>query len=422
MKRKTFHRTALALVLITAGAAIGSASGYWYAQKHGTAAQEMAADSAAPAPAKPLYWYDPMAPAQHFDKPGKSPFMDMQLVAKYADDGDKNASDNGVRVESSMVQNLAFRLATVTQGPVDTTVNAVANVVLNDRDVAIVQARSNGFVQRSYPLAAGDVVAAGAPLVDLLMPDWAGAQAEYLAMRSTGDRSLTAAARQRLVLLGMPASLINQVTRSGKPQPVVTLTAPVAGVIQSLDIRQGMTVSNGSPLVRLNGIDTVWLEVAVPEAQAADLTTGQSANITLAAYPGKTFTGKVSAILPVADATSRTLTVRIEVANPQQQIKPGMFANVSLHNSHAPDYLRVPSEAVIRTGLRTVVILSEAHHQFVPVEVKLGPEAAGKTAILSGLTAGQQVVSSGQFLIDSEASLQGVLDRMDTAPNGGNQP
>lgn len=418
MKSTPLTLTALAVICIAAG----STAGYWYGQKHAVSPQANMAKDAAPAEGKALYWYDPMAPAQHFDKPGKSPFMDMQLVPKYADTADKSSADNGVHVDASMVQNLAIRFATVSQGQVDTRINAVANVVLNDRDVAIVQARSNGFVQRSYPLAVGDVVAAGAPLVDLLMPDWAGAQSEYLAMRSSGDRALVDAAKQRLVLLGMPASLINQVTRSGKSQPIFTLTAPVAGVIQSLDIRQGMTVANGSTLIRLNGISTVWLEAAVPEAQGAQVQAGQTAQITFPAYPGKTFSGKVSAVLPVADAASRTLTVRIEVPNPQQQIKPGMFASISLHNSNAPDYLTVPSEAVIRTGLRNVVIVSEANHQFVPVEVQLGPEAAGKTAILSGLQAGQQVVSSGQFLIDSEASLQGVLDKMDTAQHGGNQP
>lgn len=415
MKRIHFQLSALVL----AGIAAGCAAGYWYGKNQQMA---LAAEGQKDAPAaerKALYWYDPMAPAQHFDKPGKSPFMDMQLVPKYADE--KTAANN-VRIDSGVVQNLAIRLAKVTSGHVDTTVNAVANVVLNDRDVAVVQARSNGFVQRSYPLAAGDVVRAGAPLVDLLMPDWAGAQAEYLAMRSTGDSALTRAAKQRLLLLGMPPSLINQVTRSGKPQPVFTLTAPISGVIQSLDIRQGMAVSSGNTLVTLNGISSVWLEVAVPEAQGSMIASGQPAQITFPAYPGKAFTGKVSAVLPVADAASRTLRVRVELANPQQQFRPGMFANVSLHSVAAPEYLTVPGEAVIRTGLRNVVIVSEGDHHFSPVEVQTGPESAGRTAILSGLKEGQQVVASGQFLIDSEASLQGVLGRMDSAKNAGSQP
>lgn len=419
MNRKSFPLAALAVVCITAGLATGSATGFWYGKTQAAETQEASVKDTVPAESKPLYWYDPMAPAQHFDKPGKSPFMDMQLIPKYAEE---KTANNSVRIGSGVVQNLAIRWVKATTGHVDTTVNAVANVVLNDRDVAIVQARSNGFVQRSYPLAAGDVVKAGAPLVDLLMPDWAGAQAEYLAMRSTGDSTLARAAKQRLLLLGMPASLISEVTRSGKAQPVVTLTAPVAGVIQSLDIRQGMVVASGNTLVTLNGIATVWLDVAVPEAQGASVLTGQPAQITFPAYPGKTFTGKVNAILPVADAASRTLKVRVELANPQQQFRPGMFANVALHSGAATEYLTVPSEAVIRTGLRNVVIVNDENQHFAPVEVNLGPESAGKTAILSGLKEGQQVVASGQFLIDSEASLQGVLGRMDSTTNAGNQP
>jgi len=418
MKSKSFKLAALALLCIAAG----GASGYWLAKSQTPAAQQAPAKTATAAEPKALYWYDPMAPAQHFDKPGKSPFMDMQLVPKYADAADSTTADSGVKIDGGMVQNLAIRLAPVVQGPITSSIRAVANVVLNDREVAIVQARSNGFVQRSYPLAAGDVVAAGAPLVDLLMPDWAGAQAEYLALLHGGDSALRAAARQRLVLLGMPASLINQVTRSGKAQPVYTLTAPIGGVIQSLNIRQGMTVANGSTLLQLNGISSVWLQVAVPEAQAAQVQNGQTAQISFPAYPGKTFSGKVSAILPVAEAASRTLNVRIEVANPQQLIRPGMFAQVSLQSSSPADSLSVPSEAIIRTGLRNVVIVSEANHHFAPVEVQLGAESAGRTQVLSGLQAGQQVVASGQFLIDSEASLQGVLDKMDTAQNGGTQP
>ena len=416
MKSTPFKLAALALLCIAAG----SASGYWLAKSQTPATQEAPAKTHAAAQPKALYWYDPMAPAQHFDKPGKSPFMDMQLVPKYPDATD--ATDIGVKIDGSMVQNLAIRLAPVIQGPITSSIHAVANVVLNDRDVAIVQARSSGFVQRSYPLATGDVVTAGAPLVDLLMPDWAGAQAEYLALLHGGDATLRAAARQRLVLLGMPPSLINQVTRSGKAQPVYTLTAPISGVIQSLNIRQGMTVANGSTLLQLNGISRVWLQVAVPEAQAAQVQTGQTAEISFPAYPGKTFSGNVSAILPVADAASRTLNVRIEVANPQQLIRPGMFAQVSLQSRSAANSLSVPSEAIIRTGLRNVVIVSEANHHFAPVEVQLGAESAGRTEVLSGLQQGQQVVASGQFLIDSEASLQGVLDKMDTAQNGGTQP
>lgn len=415
MKRKPFQLTALVLVCM----AVGSTAGYWYGKTQTDVVHDGIAKNAAPAQSTPLYWYDPMAPAQHFDKPGKSPFMDMQLIPKYADE---NTAESNVRIESSVIQNLAIRFSKVTSSHIDTTVNAVANVVLNDRDVAVVQARSNGFVQRSYALAVGDVVKAGAPLVDLLMPDWAGAQAEYLAMRSTGDSTLTQAAKQRLLLLGMPLSLISQVARSGKPQAVVTLTAPVAGVIQTLDIRQGMVVASGNTLVTLNGIASVWLDVAVPEAQGASVATDQPAQISFPAYAGKTFTGKVSAILPVADAASRTLKVRVELANPQQQFRPGMFANVTLRNGAGTQYLTVPTEAVIRTGLRNVVIVSKENHQFIPVEVTLGPEAAGKTAILSGLKEGQQVVASGQFLIDSEASLQGVLGRMDSAENAGSQP
>ncbi|EJL90916.1 hypothetical protein PMI16_01756, partial [Herbaspirillum sp. CF444] len=257
MKKNTYQIT----VLMVAVAAVSGASGYWFARQTG-GAQAMhgeAAGQAAQAERKALYWYDPMMPNQRFDKPGKSPFMDMQLVPKYADE---QAGGAGVKIDAGIVQNLGMRTAKVERGSLSAIVNAVASVQLNDRQIAIVQSRSSGFVERVYARAPGDVVARGAPLVDLLIPEWAGAQAEFLAMLKTNDTALTQAARERLQLLGMSSDLIGRVEKSGRPQTVVTITAPIAGLIQALDIRSGMTVTAGATLARINGLDTVWLEAA----------------------------------------------------------------------------------------------------------------------------------------------------------------
>jgi len=361
--------------------------------------------SAAPAPdRKVLYWYDPMVPAQHFDKPGKSPFMDMQMVPRYADEGGGGA---GVRIDPAAVQNLGLRLATVERGEFAQGVEAAGVLDFNQRDVAIVQARAAGFVQRVYGRAPGDVVAAGSPIADLLVPSWAGAQGEYLAVRGNGDAALEAAARQRLRLLGMSDGLIDQVARTGRIRNLVTVTTPVGGAIQTLDVRQGMTVGMGQTLAQVSGLSTVWLNAAVPEAQAGQVRVGQTARAELAAFTGQTFTGRVTAILPTAQADSRTLTVRVELANPGGRLKPGMFATVHLGGEVRPA-LFVPSEAVIRTGKRAVVMVAGDGGRFQPVEVRLGREDGGRTEILTGLAEGQKVVASGQFLIDSEASLAGL--------------
>ena len=272
------------LAFTIAALAIGIAAGWGIAAWRG-AAQQSAAGVVAQAPAasasaerKPLYWYDPMMPTQKFDKPGKSPFMDMALVPRYADEGQAAAATGesaGLAVSAQAQQALGLRLATVETRAIGAAVEAVGTVQLNERDISIVQARSAGFVERVYGRAPGDVVAAGAPLVDVLNPDWLGAQYEYLAVKATGDAALAQAARQRLVLLGMPAATVDRVERTGQAIALQTITAPAGGVISELMVRAGMTVAPGMTLARINGLGTVWLEVALPEAQAATIQPGQ---------------------------------------------------------------------------------------------------------------------------------------------------
>ena len=216
--------------------------------------------------------------------------------------------------------------------------------------------------------------------------------------------------RQRLRLLGMPEGLISQVERNGRTSGVVTIRSPIAGVVQSLDVRQGMTLSAGQSLAQVTGIGTVWLNAAVPETQAGSIRVGQSAAVTLAAFPVESFTGRVTAILPTAQADSRTLSVRIELRNRGGRLRPGMFASVKLGSS-GRSALLVPSEAVIRTGTRTLVMLALPDGRYRPAEVRTGREGGGMTEVLAGLGAGEKVVASGQFLLDSEASLTGIAAR-----------
>ncbi|MQT35004.1 efflux RND transporter periplasmic adaptor subunit [Pseudomonas helleri] len=402
--------------LVVAALALGVAAGWWAGQPRDTG---MAPSVAASAP-KALYWYDPMFPQQKFDKPGKSPFMDMQLVAQYADD---KADAQTLRVDPGQTENLGVRLATVSRGMLATRVMASGVLGFNERDVAVVQARTPGFVERVYNLAPGDVLKPDAALADVLVPEWAAAQEEFLALKRVGDSALLAAARQRLRLTGMPPALIAQVERSGKVQPVLTVTSPVGGVLQTLNVRQGMTLALGETLAQVNGLGSVWLTVAVPEAQAAAVAPGQTVEARLPAFAGEVFKGTVSTILPQTNADSRTLQVRVELANPGARLRPGLTAQVSLEQGIDQHVLWVPGEAVIRTDHQALVMLAEEGGHYRPVEVRIGPENDGQTAILQGLQEGQQVVSSGQFLLDSEASLKG-LDVTPLAPNlpTGSQP
>lgn len=364
---------------------------------------------------KVLYWHDPMVPGQKFDKPGKSPFMDMQLVPVYADgDGDEGRVTISPRVQ----QNLGVRTAEVTMGTLAPVVEAVGTVAYNERDLAVVQARSNGYVERLYVRAPLDAVRKGQPLAELYVPEWVAAQEEFFSVRrmtGTGLEALVDGARQRMRLAGMTEEQIRLVESTGKVHARLTVSAPISGVVAELGAREGMTVMAGATLFRINGLDTVWVNAEVREAQASEVRRGNLVEARTSAVPGTTFKGRVNAILPEVDPTTRTLKARVELANPKGELVPGMFATINFAPAARKEALLVPTEAVIRTGSRSVVILAQGEGKFAPIDVEIGMESDGRTEILNGLESGQHVVVSGQFLIDSEASLRGTATRMGDA-------
>ncbi len=365
---------------------------------------------------KILYYHDPMVPGSKFDKPGKSPFMDMMLVPVYAN-GD--ADQGKVTVSPRIQQNLGVRTAMVTEGTLSPQVSAVGSIAYNERDQATVQARATGYVERLHVRVTLDRVAKGQPLVDLYVPDWVAAQEEFLAikrMQGNDLASLVDGARQRMRQAGMSEEQIRQVEASGRTQARITVTAPLGGVVVELLAREGMTVMAGTTLFRINGLSTVWANAEVPESQSALLRPGAKVQARSPAAPGTTFDGKVQAILPEVNPATRTLKARLELANPGARLVPGMFVTMQFMDMRAEKALLIPTEAVIQTGKRTVVMLAEEGGSFRPVNVETGIESAGQTEIRRGLQAGQRVVVSSQFLIDSEASLKGVETRLNDAP------
>jgi Cu(I)/Ag(I) efflux system membrane fusion protein len=374
---------------------------------------------------KVLYWHDPMVPGQKFDKPGKSPFMDMQLVPMYADGG--RAGDAGtVTINSRVQQNLGVRVAEVKSGSQTSTMEAVGSVAYNERDVAVVQARSNGFLERLYVRAPLDPVRKGQPLAELYVPDWVAAQEEYLSAKRIDARSdaanlggLADSAKQRMRLAGMSDAQIAAVVAGGKVQARVTITSPIGGVVGELTAREGMTVIAGAPLFRINGLSTVWVNAEVPEVAAAQVRPGNAVEARTPAVSGAVFKGKVSAILPEVNPATRTIKARIELANPGGRLVPGMFATVSFAPATRNDVLLIPSEAVIQTGKRSVVVVAQGDGKFAAVDVEVGLDSKGQTEIRKGLQAGQNVVVSGQFLVDSEANLKASTTRMGDMPAPG---
>ena len=365
---------------------------------------------------KILYYHDPMVPGNKFDKPAKSPFMDMMLVPVYAD-GD---TDQGkITVSSRIQQNLGLRTAVVTEGTLSPQLAAVGSIAFNERDQAIVQARATGYVERLRVRATLDRVTKGQVLAELYVPDWVAAQEEFLGVRRMQGPDLAVlvdGARARMRQAGMSDDQIRRVEASGQADPRIAILSPTSGLVTELAVREGMTVMPGATLFKINGFATVWANAEVPESQAALLRPGTKVRAQTAAAPGVWFDGRVEALVPDVNPATRTLKARVELANARGQLVPGMFVSMQFTDTRADKALLIPTEAVIQTGRRTVVMLAEANGGFRPVEVQAGIESAGQTEIKSGLQAGQRVVVSSQFLIDSEASLKGVEARLNEAP------
>lgn len=408
MSRNTAGQTrvrALMVAVILAALAAAFAAGYYF--RRPPVADASPADSAS---RRVLYWYDPMSPGQRFDKPGKSPFMDMPLTPRYADEADR---DGGVTVSARQQQNLGIRLATAQPRSVSGRFEAFGTVSINDRGIQIIPARANGLVEKLYVRAEQQLVKKGQPLARLWIPEWSAAQQEYLAVRHLGDSALSAAARQRLQLLFMPEEIIRSIEKTGQPQTRIEIRAPEQGFISRLDVREGSQVSAAQAMFELSALDPVWVVADYPESQAAAVAPDSEIIATTSRWPGESFHGRIAEILPVVDNATRTYRARITLENPHNRLQPGMYLNVRLAQAvQGEPVMAIPREALIQTGSSNTVLLAQGDGHFIPKEVSAGREFGEWVEIRQGLAAGDRVVTSGQFLIDSEASLRSALPQM----------
>jgi len=400
----------IALTVLGAAALV---TGSFYAGRHSSGSNEavMAAAPAASEPAgkKVLYWHDPMVPGPRFDKPGKSPFMDMQLVPVYAD-GD--SSDGGVKISPAVQQNLGIRTASVRKADVSSSFDAVGTVQFDERLNLAVQTRVAGYVEHLAVRAPMERVRKGQMLATIFAPEWLGPQNELLALKRAGvSQDIIGAARERMRAMSIPDSLVRQAEESGAAQARFTLTAPASGVVAELGVREGVAVAPGATLFRIAGLETVWAVAEVPEAQAVRLTRGQKVRAVLQADESQVLEGELKEILPQVSASTRTLQARFEVDNRAGKLMPGMLLRLQVAGPSV-SRLVVPSESVIRTGKRAVVLVRKENGSFESRDVAIGQEAGDDIEVTQGLAEGEQVVASGQFLIDSEARLRSVTGSM----------
>ena len=366
---------------------------------------------------KVLYWHDPMVPGQRFDKPGKSPFMDMQLVPVYADAATGTPGDTGVKVSPTVQQNLGIRLTSVRRADIAASFDALGSVQFDERLNVAVQTRVAGYVERLSVRAPMERVRKGQAMATVFAPEWLGPQNEWLALQRAGVSSdLLMAARDRMRAMSSPADLIQRSEATGTAQARYVITAPADGIVAELNVREGVAVTPGMTLFRIAGLGKVWAVAEIPEAQAVRLARGQKVKAMLQADATQAFDGTLDEILPEVNTATRTLKARFEVDNRSAKLVPGLLLRLRVTGASS-SRLVVPAEAVIRTGKRAVVIVRQTNGAFEPREVSLGADMGEDIEVVSGLSDGEQVVASGQFLIDSEARLRSVLGSMSPTPS-----
>jgi membrane fusion protein, copper/silver efflux system len=371
---------------------------------------------------KVLYWYDPMVPGSKFDKPGKSPFMDMKLVPKYADEeaaGTAEASAASVTLSPQSIRAVGVATQPVIREALSQEIRAVGTIEIDETRQARVAARVPGRVEKLYADFTGQSVRAGAPLYSLYSPELVATQREYLlaienrqrlsggtpeAIRSAED--LVAASRDRLRLWGIGPAQIAALEKSGTPQLSLAFGSPITGVVLQKMVIEGQYVSEGTELYQLADLSRVWLVAKVYEHEVGRLRIGQPVRATVSALPEKTFRGRVAFIDPVLDSATRSARVRIELPNPAGELKLGMFADARIEVPTA-NVVTVPKGAVIDTGTRKVVYVETAPNAFSPRDVKTGGASADRVAILEGLREGDRVVAAANFFIDAQTQLSG---------------
>ena len=368
---------------------------------------------------KPLYWVAPMDSNYRRDKPGKSP-MGMDLIPVYEDESSTDDFGPGaVRVAPHVVNNLGVRTAPVELENMHTEISTVGYVQYDEDKLIHIHPRVDGWIEKLYVKAEGDPVEKGQPLYSLYSPQLVNAQEELLIALKRNNGSLVTAAKDRLKALQLSAGLIKELEQTKKVQQTITFYSPQAGVVDGLKIREGFYVKPGDTLLSIGKLDQVWVEAEVFERDAALIKEGLPVSMTLDYLPGEDWTGVVDYVYPALNSKTRTLRVRLKFGNPDFQLKPNMFAQVSIHANQADSAIIVPKEAVIRTGKQDRVVLALGDGQFKSIEVTIGRVDKDSIEILSGLNEDDVVVTSAQFLIDSESSKSSDFKRMthDEVPN-----
>lgn len=373
-----------------------------------------------------LYWQAPMNPNEIYDEPGQSK-MGMDLVPVYADEA--SSSEGMVSINPAVVQNMNVRTVPVQQKDLSATINAVGRVEYDEQKLYNVNPKISGWVEQLFVDYTGKMVQRGQPLFSIYSPELVTTQREYLLALKTqekvgsstfetirdGGNSLLEATRKRLEYWDIPDAAIKQLEETGEVKKAVTLQAPATGVVLHKNAVEGEFIKAGTPAFKIADLSTVWVQTSVYDYEVPWIEEGQSAIMELSYQPGETYHGKVAYVYPTLDQKTRTVQIRLEFPNPLLKLKPGMFANIQIQTHPLQNVTVIPNEAIIRTGERNLVFVAKGEGEFEPREVTLGIEGGDRNneiQIRSGVEPGEQVVTSAQFLFDSESRLQEAIQKM----------
>lgn len=387
--------------------AIGAAGAFFLLRQGGS---NSSGETAGSGEKKIAYWVAPMDPNYRRDEPGKSP-MGMDLIPVY-EGADNGGGEPSLKINPAVVQNIGVKTQQVVREDMARDINTVGSIMIDEEARSDIHVRAEGWIEKLHVEAVGEKVDAGDVLFELYAPALVAAQSEFIQALKIGRAPLIEAATERLTALGMSADQIADLKRTQKPTRRVALKAPQSGVVTMLNAREGMFLKPSDMAMRLADLSDVWIIADVFDTEAAWVSVGDRARMTLPAFPGETWEGEVDYVYPTAEMMTRTVQVRLRFPNPGDRLRPNMFANVMIGAEPKQNVLTIPQSAVIRSSKGDRVILALGDGKFRPAEVRAGMESGGKVEVLAGLADGERVVVESQFLIDSEASLDSGLLRM----------
>jgi len=396
------------------GGVAGSVATYWLAPD---TSKDSVAEATSSVSKEPSHWVAPMDPNFKSDKPGKSP-MGMDLVPVYAKSGSGKDTPGTVRISPSVVNNLGVRTGLVTQGRLPNDITTVGYVQYSEDDMAHVHPRVEGWIEKLYVKAEGEAVEKGKPLYTLYSPTLVNAQDELVLALNRGNERLINAAKERLAALNVPENVVRQLTKTRETRRTLTVYAPTTGVIDNLNVREGMFIKPGDRVLSIAALEEVWVIGEVFERQLSTVASKNRVVMTLDYLPGRQWTGEVDYVYPEVNPKTRTARVRMRFNNADGTLLPGMFVELNIQGARAGRQLLVPRESIIRTGQSDRLVLALDGGAFKSVNVDVGRMGDQYAEILGGVVSGDTVVTSAQFLIDSESSKTSDFQRMSAMPAG----